>query len=238
MGGKNPVIVTESADLENATEGVLRAAFGYGGQKCSACSRVYVQKNVADEFTKKLVEKTKKITVGLPWKKDVFLGPVINEAAMEKFQEAVAHAQKDGGQIMTGGSVLTQGELEHGYYVEPTIVTRLPKNHRLIKEELFLPFLCIESYEDYDEAINQANDVEYGLTAGIFSQNKEQLEKFFDNIQAGVVYANRASSATTAALVGSQPFVGWKNSGSSGKGAGGERYLLQFLREQTQTRCD
>jgi len=107
-----------------------------------------------------------------------------------------------------------------------------------MKEELFLPFLCIESYEDYDEAIKLANDIEYGLTAGVFSENKEQLEKFFDNIEAGVVYANRASSATTAALVGIQPFVGWKNSGSSGKGAGGERYLLQFLREQTQTRCD
>ena len=107
-----------------------------------------------------------------------------------------------------------------------------------MKEELFLPFLCIESYEDYDEAIKLANDIEYGLTAGVFSENKEQLEKFFDNIEAGVVYANRASSATTGALVGSQPFVGWKDSGSSGKGAGGERYLLQFLREQTQTRCD
>src|SRR3990167_857612 len=238
MGGKNPVIVTDSADLEKSTDGVLRAAFGYGGQKCSACSRVYVQKKVADEFTKKLVEKTKTIKVGLPWKKDVFLGPIINEAALEKFQEAVAHAQKDGGQILAGGSILKSGELEHGYYVEPTIVTRLPKNHRLMKEELFLPFLCIESYEDYDEAIKLANDIEYGLTAGVFSENKQQLEKFFDNIEAGVVYANRASSATTAALVGIQPFVGWKNSGSSGKGAGGERYLLQFLREQTQTRCD
>ena len=238
MGGKNPVIVTDSADIEKATEGVLRAAFGYGGQKCSACSRVYVQKNIADEFSKKLVEKTKTIKTGLPWKKDVFLGPVINESAIEKFEEAVAHAQKDGGQILVGGSILKDGELEHGYYVEPTIVTRLPKNHRLLKEELFLPFLCIESYENFDEAIKLANDVQYGLTAGIFSNNKDQLEKFFDSIEAGVVYANRALSATTAALVGSQPFVGWKDSGSSGKGAGGERYLLQFLREQTQTRCD
>jgi len=237
MGGKNPVIVTKFADLEKATDGVMRAAFGYGGQKCSACSRVYVQKDVSDEFLTKLVEKTKKLKIGLPWEKENFLGPIINEAAKKKFIDAVQLAKQDG-EILTGGTILQESKYENGYYVAPTIVTKLPKDHKLMKDELFLPFLCVEKYNEFDEAISLTNDSEYGLTAGIFSENKEQLDEFFNKIQAGVVYANRAASATTAALVSSQPFVGWKNSGSTGKGAGGENYLQQFMRTQTQTRCD
>jgi 1-pyrroline-5-carboxylate dehydrogenase len=237
MGGKNPTIVTKNADLEKATEGVLRAAFGYGGQKCSACSRVYVQKNISDKFIEKLVEKTKSLKVGLPWKKDVFLGPIINESAKKKFETAVELAKKDG-KILVGGNILNDSEYEKGYFVSPTIVVNLPKDHKLLKEELFLPFLCIDEYDEFDEAIKLANETEYGLTAGIFSENKKQIENFFDKIQAGTVYANRSASATTAALVRSQPFVGWKNSGSTGKGAGGENYLQQFMRAQTQTRCD
>jgi len=237
MGGKNPVIVTKFANLEKATEGVMKAAFGYGGQKCSACSRVYVQKEVSNEFISKLVEKTKELKIGKPWKKEIFLGPIINESAKKKFEEAATKAKQEG-EILTGGKTLEGSEYENGYYVEPTIVTNLPKGHKLIKEELFLPFLCVEKYDSFDEAISLANDSEYGLTAGIFSENKEQLDKFFNKTQAGVVYANRDASATTAALVASQPFVGWKNSGSTGKGAGGENYLQQFMRTQTQTRCD
>jgi len=237
MGGKNPAIVTKTADLDKATDGVMRAAFGYGGQKCSACSRVYVQKEVANEFIQKLVEKTNELKIGLPWKKDVFLGPVINEDARKKFEAACEDAKRDG-QIIAGGTVLKDLDYNYGYYVKPTIVTKLPMNNRLVKEELFLPFLCIEEYENFDEAINMANDTEYGLTAGIFSKDKKQLEEFFEKIQAGLLYANRAASATTAALVRSQPFVGWKQSGSSGKGAGGENYLQQFMHAQTQTLCE
>lgn len=237
MGGKNPTIVTNHANLEKATDGVMRAAFGYGGQKCSACSRVYVQKEIADKFIEKLVEKTKLLKIGLPWKRDVFLGPVINEAAKKKFEAAVELAKKDG-KILVGGTILNDSQHQNGYYVAPTIVTKLPKDHKLMKEELFLPFLCIDQYDNFDEAINLANQSEYGLTAGIFSDDKKQVDDFFDKIQAGTVYANRAASATTAALVRSQPFVGWKHSGSTGKGAGGENYLQQFMRAQTQTRCD
>jgi len=237
MGGKNPVIVTKYADLEKASDGVLNAAFGFGGQKCSACSRVYVQNEVADQFISKLVEKTQNLKIGMPWQTDVFLGPVINKKAKTKFENAVNVAKKDG-EILTGGSTLTSPEFENGYFVEPTIVTKLPEEHKLVKEELFLPFLCIQRYDNFDDAIKFANQTEYGLTAGIFSNDKTQLDKFFSKIQAGVLYTNRFASATTAALVSSQPFVGWKNSGSTGKGAGGENYLQQFMRSQTQTRCD
>ena len=237
MGGKNPVVVTEHADLDKASDGVVRAAFGYGGQKCSACSRVYVQKNIVDEFIKKLIEKTNSLKIGLPWKKDIFLGPIINQTAKEKFLEVVDLAKKDG-QIITGGSVMEHNNYKYGYYVKPTIFTKFPREHKIIKEELFLPILYVDEFENFDDAIELANNTEYGLTAGIFSDKKEELEKFFDKIQAGMVYANRASSATTAALVQSQPFVGWKDSGISGRGAGGEQYLQQFLRAQTQTRCD
>jgi len=237
MGGKNPVIVTKNADLDKATEGVMRAAFGYGGQKCSACSRVYVQENIAGEFAQKLVEKTKKLKIGMPWEKEVFLGPIINESAKNKFEDSVNLAQKHG-KILTGGSVIIHPELKNGYFVEPTIVTNLDDDNKLIKEELFLPFVCIQKFKDFDDAIKRANNTQYGLTAGIFSEDQKQVEEFFDKIQAGVVYANRSASATTAALVFSQPFVGWKNSGSTGKGAGGENYLQQFMRSQTQTRCE
>ena len=237
MGGKNPVIVTESADLEKATDGVLRAAFGYGGQKCSACSRVYVQKQITTKFLDKLVTKTQNIKIGLPWEKDTYLGPIINDAARKKFVSAVELAKKDG-KIVFGGEILKEGIYQNGYYVKPTIVSNLPKDHKLVKEELFLPFLCVQEFENFDEAIKQANDSEYGLTAGIFSQKKSEVDEFFSKIEAGVTYANRAQSATTGAMVQSQPFVGWKNSGISGKGAGGAYYLTQFLREQTQTICN
>ncbi len=237
MGGKNPAIITQSADLEKATDGVLRAAFGYGGQKCSACSRVYVQKNVANRFMEKLVEKTRSIRIGNPWQKDVFLGPVINEAAVKKFEKAAELARKDG-KIVHGGSVLKNSDYQHGHFVEPTIVSGLPQEHELVSEELFLPFLCIQEFENFDDAIKLANKSNYGLTAGIFSQDKKEVEEFFNRIEAGVTYANRATSATTGAFVGGQPFVGWKDSGISGKGAGGAYYLLQFMREQTQTRCE
>lgn len=237
MGGKNPVIVTKNADLDKAALGVLRAAFGYSGQKCSACSRVYVQKEIANKFSQKLVEKIKSMKIGLPWKKESFLGPVINEDAVKKFENAVDLAKKDG-KVIFGGNILTDGEFSSGFFVEPTIVTNLPEDHKLITEELFLPFLCMDTYDDFQQAIDLANKTEYGLTAGIFSENKQQIEEFFQKIQAGTVYANREASATTAALVQSQPFVGWKNSGTTGKGAGGENYLQQFMRAQTQTRCD
>jgi len=237
MGGKNPAIISASTDIEKATDGVLRAAFGYSGQKCSACSRVYVQKSIAPKFLERLVAKTSALKIGKPWEKDTYIGPVINEDAVKKFQKASDLAKKDG-KMLCGGSVVSDESHKNGNFVTPTIVTSLPKDHELIREELFLPFLCVEEFENFDDALAMANKSNYGLTAGVFSQDKHEVEKFFEKIEAGVTYANRAASATTGAMVGAQPFVGWKDSGISGKGAGGAYYLLQFLREQTQTRCE
>jgi 1-pyrroline-5-carboxylate dehydrogenase len=234
LGGKNPAIVTETADIGKAADGVLKAAFGYSGQKCSALSRVYVHKKIKDEFLKRLVEKTKSLPVGNPLDSNTFVGPLANEDAYKKYQKYVKIVAKEG-KVLTGGSVRKEGELKHGYYVEPTIVAGLPKKHRLFKEEMFVPILCVADYEKFDDAIKLANNADYGLTAGIFSGNPEEVQKFLDSIEAGVVYVNRQVSATTGAMVGCQPFGGWKDSGTTGRGTGGPHYLTQFMREQSQT---
>ncbi len=234
LGGKNPAIVTETADLGKAVDGVMKAAFGFSGQKCSACSRVIVHKKVKDEFLRKLAEKTKSLPVGNPIDPNTFVGPVINKRAYEKYQKYAKIAAKSG-KLVVGGSTRKEGDLKHGYFVEPAIVTGLPKNHRLFREEMFVPILCVTDYDKFDDAIRIANDVDYGLTAGIFSENKDEVKQFLASIEAGVVYVNRQVSATTGAMVGCQPFGGWKDSATTSRGAGGPHYLTQFMREQSQT---
>ena len=139
MGGKNPALVMRSADLDKASDGVWRSAFGAQGQKCSACSRVYVQKGVRDEFVRLLVEKTKKIKIGNPLEKDVWLGPVINEDAVKTFEGAVARAVKDGGRVLVGGQAADRGAFAHGYFVEPTVIDGVPADHPVFQEEFFVP---------------------------------------------------------------------------------------------------
>ncbi|MDD1719614.1 MAG: aldehyde dehydrogenase family protein [Methanoregulaceae archaeon] len=237
MGSKNPVIITPAADLDAAVEGVVRSAFGYGGQKCSATSRVYVDSRVAESFLGKLRERTDSLRVGDPREKDVYLGPLVEESAAGKFREAVELARKDGGTIATGGTVLEGGLFGRGSYVRPTIVTGLPHGHHLTRDELFVPFVVVETVSSLDEAIRAANDTEYGLTAGIFSRDAKEISRFFSGIRFGVCYANRKGGATTGAWPGAQPFTGWKASGSTGKGTGGPYYPLSFMREQARTRA-
>jgi 1-pyrroline-5-carboxylate dehydrogenase len=184
-----------------------------------------------------LKNKTSNLKIGLPWKKEVFLGPLIHENAYKRFKKVLEIAKRDG-EIIVEGSMLEGPEFQNGYYVQPTIVSQLSHDHELMKDELFLPLICINEYDSFDKVIQLANESEFGLTAGIFSENENELSKFFDKIEAGLLYANRDSSATTGALVQIQPFVGWKKSGITGKGAGGENYLQQFMRAQTQTRCE
>ena len=236
MGGKNPALVMNSADLDKATDGVMRSAFGAQGQKCSACSRVYVSKAVRDRFVQLLVEKTKKIKIGNPLDRDVWMGPVINEEAVKTFERAVARALSDGGKVLVGGRRLTAGHFGQGHFVEPTLIDGLPASHLLFAEELFVPITVIADVMTLDEAIDLANKTEYGLTAGIFSEDEPEIERFFDRIQAGVTYANRRAGATTGAWPGINSFGGWKASGSTGRGTGGPYYVQQFMREQSRVR--
>ena len=231
MGGKNPAIVSNTADLTEAATGVMRAAFGMDGQKCSACSRVYVQEDVYDEFEEKLLEMTRAIKVGDPTRRDVFMGTVINNKAYEDYQRYMKKARADG-DVLVGGNVLTGGDYAEGYFVEPAIVGGLPEDHELVRTELFLPILHVAKVKTMDEGMEKANDTVYGLTAGFFG---EEVDWFFDNIQAGTTYANRAAGATTGAWPGVQVFGGWKGSGSSGKGIGGLYTLALYMHEQSRT---
>ncbi len=235
MGGKNPAIVMPSADLDQAVMGTIRAAFGLNGQKCSACSRVYVHESIKDAFIQKLVAKTKEVVVVAdPRDRKAFMGPVVNKNALEDYKRFVAKA-KDG-TILYGGNVLTEGAFANGYYVEPAIFTGVPEDHELVKHELFLPILYVGTFKTIEEALARANDTEYGLTAGFFSKDEAEIQYFFDKIEAGVVYVNRAAGATTGAWPGIQAFGGWKSSGSTGKAIGSFYTVPQYGREQSRTR--
>jgi 1-pyrroline-5-carboxylate dehydrogenase len=237
MGGKNPAIVSRKADLEEAAEGIMRSAFGFGGQKCSANSRVYVEKPVHDEFVRLLVEKTEQITIGDPLKRENWLGPVVDKKAVARHQKAVAEARRDG-RVFVGGEHLSDGDLGRGHYVEPTVVGGLPGSHRLFQDELFAPFTAVHAVDSLDEAIRLANDSVYGLTAGVYSEDPAEVQQFLDRIEAGVLYVNRRAGATTGAWPGVQAFGGWKGSGSTGKAGLSMYYVAQFLREQSHTVVD
>jgi len=232
LGGKNPAIVTRRADLERAAIGILRSAFGLQGQKCSACSRVYIEEPVYDELVSRLVDLTNKLAIGDPTDRTVYNGPVVNKSSYQDYKDFCEELSQ-AGTILTGGKVRTDGEYAKGYFCPPTLVD-LPLEHRLWKYEMFLPITTVTKFKSLDKAMELANDVNYGLTAGFYG-SKKQAKWFFENIQAGVTYANRPQGATTGAWPGFQPFGGWKGSGSSGKNAGGHYYLPLYMHEQIQT---
>ncbi len=235
MGGKNPAIVSRKADLELAAAGIARSAFGFSGQKCSACSRVYVERDVYEPLLEALKERASSLVVGDPTERDVFVGPVIDEGAVNRFEEAVAHS-RDAGRVVVGGDVIGESASgAKGYYLAPTVVTDLPTDDALFRDELFVPFVAVAPVDSIDEALRLANDTDLGLTAGFFSADQDEIDTFLNTIEAGVVYVNRAAGATTGAWPGVQPFGGWKGSGTSGKAGGGLYYVQQFLREQSRT---
>lgn len=234
MGGKNPAIVGRTADLEKAVEGIVRSAFGFSGQKCSACSRVFVEQSRYEEFTNLLLEKTAAWTVGDPTTSKVSTGPLTNGAAVARFRRSLAEVESSGGRVLIGGDVLEEGELAHGHYVTPAVV-EAPHEARVWHDELFAPIVAIRPVADLEEALRLANDSEYGLTAGIYSQDEADVQTFLDRIESSVVYVNRRSGATTGAWPGQQPISGWKHSGNTGRGTAGPHYLQQYLREQSRT---
>jgi 1-pyrroline-5-carboxylate dehydrogenase len=196
---------------------------------------VYVQTGVRSRFLKALRNRVDKIVVGDPRQKEVFIGPVINARAVEKFKAVLAEVRKSKGELLTGGKVLRAGRFGRGHYVTPTVVVGLPSNHRLFRDELFLPFITVDVFKTLDEALAKVNDTEYGLTAGIFSEDPKEVRTFMDKTQFGVVYSNRSGGATTGAWPGAQSFTGWNASGATGRGIGGSHYLLNFTRDQSQT---
>jgi 1-pyrroline-5-carboxylate dehydrogenase len=233
LGGKNPAIVSRNADVERAAIGIVRSAFGLQGQKCSACSRVYIEEPLYDELVARIVELTNKLSIGDPTSRENYLGPVANNWAYQDFQDFTADL-KESGTVLTGGEIITEGDFAKGYFCQPTIVADVPLDHKLWKQEMFLPITMITKVESLEAAMQEANDVDYGLTSGFYG-SKEEAKWFFENIQAGVIYVNRPQGATTGAWPGFQPFGGWKGSGSSGKNAGGHYYLQLFMHEQIQT---
>ncbi len=233
MGGKNPVVVAASADLDTAVEGTARSAFGLAGQKCSAASRAYVEEAVADEFIDRLATRARALVVGDPTRKETFVGPLIDATAVERFEGAVREASARG-EVFAGGSRATGDGLERGHFVEPTVVG-VPDDSWLWATELFCPLIAVRRVGDLDEAIERSNATRFGLTAGFFGREEQEITNFLDRIEAGVVYVNRRAGATTGAWPGMQPFGGWKASGTNGKAGGGPYYLHQYLREQSRT---
>jgi 1-pyrroline-5-carboxylate dehydrogenase len=233
LGGKNPVIVSRQADLEKATVGILRSAYGLQGQKCSAASRVFVEAPVYDELTSKLVEAIHKLVIGDPTERAVTTGPVVNRKSYQDFQNFCTELSRVG-KFLAGGKVLTQGAYSKGYFCQPTLVAEVPLDHHLWKDEMFVPITTIARVKDLDEAMQQANSVNYGLTSGFYG-SEDDIEWYFDHIEAGVNYVNRPQGATTGAWPGFQPFGGWKGSGSTGKNGGGHYYLPQYMHEQIRT---
>lgn len=230
MGGSNPAIVMPTADLDDAVEGIVRSAYGFSGQKCSATRRVVVHRDVHDELVARLCARIEHIVVGDPASAAVFMGPLIDEHIADRVRLALDIARADGATV--SASVTPEGG---GHFVSPTVITGLPRGHRLTRDELFAPVITVTAVDDIDDALTEANAVEYGLSAGIFSAVEAETDQFLDEIQAGVVYVNRREGATTGAWPGLQSFCGWKASGSSGKGGLGPWYLPGFMREQSRT---
>jgi 1-pyrroline-5-carboxylate dehydrogenase len=233
MGGKNPVIVSRHADLDVAVEGTARSAFGYTGQKCSAASRAYVAREVHDEFVARLAARAGAVAVGDPLDRKIWMGPVIDVAAVARYEAAVDEARATGA-VHAGGARLTDGALAQGHFVAPAVVS-VPESSALWRDELFCPFISVMPVDSIDDGIARANRHSLALTAGFFSGEQDEVDRFLDTIDAGVVYVNRRAGATTGAWPGVQPFGGWKGSGSTGKAGGGPYYLQQYLREQSRT---
>jgi 1-pyrroline-5-carboxylate dehydrogenase len=219
MGGKDAIVVDSDSDLDKAVEGVLVSAFGFQGQKCSACSRAIVVDAVYDDFVRRLVENARQITVGPAEDPANRMGPVINERALQSIQNYIETGRHEG-KLVTGGR-RASGD---GYFLEPTILTDVDRQARIFREEIFGPVLAVTRARDFEHALELANDSEYGLTGAVFTRDPWKLEAARQRFFVGNLYLNRKC---TGALVGGHPFGGFNMSGTDSK-AGGRDYLLLF----------
>jgi 1-pyrroline-5-carboxylate dehydrogenase len=224
MGGKDAIIVDEEADLDAAVEGVALSAFGYQGQKCSACSRAIVSEKIYDKFLEKLIPRVKQMKVGAPENPENYMGPVINKASMKSILDYIETGKKEG-RLVTGGK---QSGTE-GYFIEPTVIADVPPKARIFQEEIFGPVLAVTKAKDFDDALAMANDTEFGLTGAIYSKNPKKIERAAEDFHVGNLYFNRKC---TGAMVGAHPFGGFNMSGTDSK-SGGQDYLLLFVQAKT-----
>jgi 1-pyrroline-5-carboxylate dehydrogenase len=233
MGGKNACIVTARADLARAAAGIVRSAFGMGGQKCSALSRLYVSTAVAEPLIERLLQQIAALAIGDPARRENWLGPVATQSGYEDYARYAAGLRADGARVLAGGEQLRAGSFARGLFVRPTLA-EAPVSHALWQQEMFLPILMLHRVASNEEAMQLANASPLGLTAGFYGA-PDEIGWFQENIEAGVTYANRPQGATTGAWPGYQPFGGWKGSGTTGKAIASFYYLPQYLREQSQT---
>ncbi len=224
MGGKDAIIVNSDADLDVAADGIVKSAFGFQGQKCSACSRAIVVEDVYDHLLEKVTALTKEIKVGPVENGENFMGPVIDKNAFQKTLEYIEIGKKEG-RLVTGGETGPEG----GYFIQPTVIADVDAKARIAQEEIFAPVVAFIKAKDFNQAIEIGNDTEYGLTGGVFAKNRECLEKARQDFHVGNLYFNRKC---TGALVGAEPFGGFNMSGTCAK-AGGKDYLLLFLQQKT-----
>ena len=221
MGGKDAIIVTDDADLDQAASGVVASSFGFQGQKCSACSRLIVDEKVHDALTERIVELTNKLSVGQPTESSTNVAAVINKRSFDTTLDYIKRGVSEGGEILTGG----KGSDEEGYFIEPTIIDNVEPGATIEQEEIFAPVLAVIKAKNFDHALEIANDTEFGLTGSVYSTSQSRLEKARKEFHVGNLYFNRKC---TGALVGVHPFGGFNMSGTDSK-AGGREYLLQFM---------
>lgn len=223
MGGKDTIVVDKEADLELAAQSIVHSAFGFSGQKCSACSRAVIHEDVYDQVKDRIVELTKELTVGDP-SENLYMGPVIDQGSYDKIMKYI-EIGKEEGNLLVGGT----GDDSKGWFVNPTVIADLNPKARIMQEEIFGPVVGLTKAKDFNEAIEIANNTEYGLTGAVITNNREHLEQARRDFHVGNLYFNRGC---TAAIVGYQPFGGFNMSGTDSK-AGGPDYLVQHMQGKT-----
>jgi 1-pyrroline-5-carboxylate dehydrogenase len=225
MGGKDAIIVEPDADLDAALEGVLASAFGFSGQKCSACSRLILHDSIYEPFVQRLAERARQIKIGDPVENN-YLGPVISQSAYNKILEYIEIGRNEG-RLLCGGAPAENAD--GGYYIQPTIIADLDRNARIAQEEIFGPVLAVIPSRNLQDALDIANGTEFGLTGAIYSTNREKLERAMRDFHVGNLYLNRKC---TGAIVGAHPFGGFNMSGTDSK-AGGPDYLYLFTQAKS-----